>query len=1615
LPTVTMVLLVVILLTVAITLRSFDRANNARNVRVNQQVLAAATPAIDRAKAKIQFVLEQTQGRGTPSDRDLYFPIANPIAGSDSYTFGDEERLIIKYDLNDDKKIDPNLGVNALGFIVEKNESINTAWRYPVDTNNDGNFDTFTLYGIFFRTPARDDDPKSPTLGDFLRERKPLEARTPPLSVGGLKPGCKQGGGTVASLAGDSGWYRIDGKLKKSFFVYTVNVPMTKEDAATNPKYKEFTGTSSISALEYQQDQALIPLANNAVVYENDLDISPGPPINLNGRVFTNSNLLVSGLNNPNSIKLYQVSSPDSCYYEQENSKIVVSGNVVNGWAGNNAPKNPVDIHLFKKSSLPGSGRTSFILGQKAEIKQPTGESATNPSLDVLYNDQAYTERLSLLVAAQMGQPLPGTGLADPDVQPGDPFSVQRKPETQTREQALREYFKQMLRKVPFAEVPLGGDATAGYGLAWSIPAGTPPILGSKDTLRPVDEWSILDPAKTKIQLIADQLEAVDPLKESEEERFLGDRVVVGNNLPAIRWDATKLELTKKPEILSGQKWNKTDPVDPNSPRTRSSQVTKLADLGATERGGFWEGAAAEKPKNPLDGVGGLRVITSAGVYERKNSFLPPPSWLNSAGNPVTGDTDTYDDPTTTSTTEKFPVVWPDSMPMSPLGLGSEVYNNSGGGLFTATNWTKWQSSWSTTLPSATLPSIDPNTRQYAKGDLRMRATAVYHYADNGYDPIALAPGTEPDQTPIACVSSYYDPSTASTARNISTLPADKSGDISLGTPDNQIGSNNGITYGPPGGARPAASTRNTTTGLLSGGDPVLEAQANLVFPDGRFANEPLRKALLLAEEKRTLGDKAAIDSTKCALQILKGEIVPDDTIVPHGAIQEVAFLNAREIKAIDRDDLGTKVNEAFTLTSVTTANEAAQLTGNYNLPLEERQPLEIRATQIDLDVLRRTKLGTDEYLLPNSGIIYATRDDALPDRSHRPAIVGGGLDESTSATVSPTDSLLDPTRKPNGILLVNGEKLSRDPGKSTTVADVVKEKGLTLASNLPVYIKGTFNPHSGEEFTEAVGDWSTFYDRKNLNSNFGCRPKDPRLNGKCTTGDSWRPANILSDSVNFLSANYRFGFRNEGDFDLRNNAGAAAVLPRKEQGFYSNNFVTNGLSSGAFNATSGQLVNTGGTALTDNNYAENSNPVNSSYFNNFVTPVQRRGNFPEYVMEVCNKIPVYACTEDDWFVNPLAGAPGKATSTVTQDYISPDPANPLTTTFQAGSTVDPPLPQLQRFPRRVAFSRVPGVELESTTAPEPLGINGGKVVKGAGTPKENSLWFATTAVPGGSTVTYDSNFPYVFNQALKDGTGADLPELSKVPGPGKGTQPLLMPVLNLQNVTKATAGDPRGVDIVNNTGWIPKAVSTTFNMVLASNDTPSRAMGNGIGDFNGGMQNLPRFLESWNSGTIATKIQGSFIQFGRSAYSTAPYIPILDPGAPQQTDSTKLRSLFDSPPSNPSNPDAPQPYYRTDNGSFEINGQRQGRIPFFSPPARDWGYDVGLLSQPPDLFTRKFTTPPSKRTPDEYFREVSGNDIWVQTLLCAFIDDATGKTPAINISNKLRPTDSFCKTYAGQ
>ncbi|MEG4285232.1 hormogonium polysaccharide biosynthesis protein HpsA [Microcoleus sp. A006_D1] len=1573
LPTVTMVLLVVILLTVAITLRSFDRANTARNVRVNQQVLAAATPALDRAKAKIQFMLREDPQRptATPSDAELYRIMSSYDATNDSYKFGDETRLKLKFDLDGDGAPFADLPLTDPSN-VEKNESINTAWRYEVDTNNDGQKDTYTIYGIFFRSPPRDKD------ANFTRARKPLEARTPPMSGGTLKKGC-EAGGSSASLVGDSGWYKIDGRLKKSFFVYTVNVPIEGK----------FKGTPSISALEYQQDQSRIPLSNNAVVYEDDLEISPGPTLRLNGRMITNSNLLVTVTRGGESLNLYQVSSKDSCFYEQENSKIIVGGNVVNGWSGNNDSKVAVPVHLFKKDADP---KTNLTI-------DTTNQSTSNTSLDVIYNNQAYADRIAALVNERIG---PVGSETDPLT---DPISVQEATKLtgagQTRPQALEDYFKERTRKVPFAENAFGVNGTGGVTIGNLVDSG-------RQGLRPKPLW--VDPS-TKLTLKTDQLQANKPEPPRDEEEFIGDRVVAGNNLPSQIWNSTKNQFETASQTFGT--WQPSV-----AGRKRESQVIKLADVGATDRDGFWEEASAQIPKTPLDGIGGLRIITSAGVYDRTTSFLPPPQWLDlrdPAGSPprkgplfVTDPltaNNTYDDPATSTVVEQYPVVWPDSMPMSPLGPGSKVYNN----VATTNNWILFpgtDANGNGLTPAATPSAIDPSTPQFAKGDLRMRASAVYHYANSGYKQ-----GETPQQTPFACVSSYYDPSTALTARNISTQ-LDVSGDITLPALTRpaitKIGSHNGIVYEFPGRPTLAGLGPLPPNGLLTGGNPIYTAQANYVFPDGRFANKPLRDALLKDPVKRTLADLAAIDSTACALNILQTPTVSN--AIPAGAIQEVAFLNAREIRAIDADDTATtKVNEEFTLSSPLSIPpainpEAAKLTGYYNLPIEERQPLEIRATQLDIKKLRQEEFNkvpvtnwlgapAKEYLLPNSGIIYASRDDALPDRSARSA------DENRNKLVSPTDSLLDPTRKPNGILVINGESLFRDkagPVRPTTVADVVREKGLTLVSNLPVYIKGEFNKHSQQEFNTPLTDnWSNFYTgRGALNPNFACRPGDPRLKD-CTDGDNWRPATVLGDAVTLLSGEYRFGFRNEGDFDLRNNAGAAAVLPRRQQGFYHNNFVTNGLTSGAFLIDGKPSLVGGAGGLKDDDYK--APKLNSSYFNNFVTPVQRRGTFPEYLMETCIKLPVSECGTDpkDWVVNPIPVG-GRTVQTAAEVLASGLTAyNPTNreNVFQAGTTVDPPIPGLQRFPRRVAFPRTPGTNnLTGSPNPQPYGINGGTVDSAnPGTPKLNSLWFATTATATSNAVKYGETgfpLPFVANKNVTDWNGKALPLLSTA----QPFQPLLMPVLQLQTVGTAVGSDGPPLDstLAKQTGWLPRVDNkpTAFHLLIGAGDIPSRALDPNTGDFNGGLQNLPRFLESWqvNNVDIATDIKGSFIQLNRSAYSTSPYFPILPPSF------STLKSLFDRPTT--SLMAAYQPPKVQAIGGALVTGyitDGGGRLPYFIPPKRDWGFDVGLLSQPPDLFTQRFTTPPRKTEPDEYFREVGRDDKWVQTLMCAEIAATPG------------------------
>lgn len=1463
LPTVAMVLIVVVLLTTAILFRSFERSKNASNVRVNEAVLNAATPAIDRARAKLDKLFEDRRlPRATPSDTALESALKNYL---NEYTFGDETQLNLNY-----------TGQTALP----------TAWMFPIDTNNNGKFDSYTLYGIYFRNPPISG-------GTYSRARNPLEARTPPMTSGSISNGCEDTLGTSATLVGSTGWFNIAGKLKKSFFVYTANVPITNNVSITNlptadqDKYEVFTGNKGFSGLEYQQDRIQLPLVNNAVVYEDDIELTPGPTFNLNGRILTNSNLLTgSGFQ---FVTLYQVSSKDSCFYDDENAKIIVGGNLAAGlFTGDDDLNNSTGVHLFQ-----GKGVNPNTASGVKDNKSVNGIPK-----NIAYNSLAYVQRINLLVQAQT----PNNATDPQEVKDGitqqlkvlnlTAATASTEQQATIRNNQLGLYFKKRTRRVPYNEVAFGIDAVGTY-------TKDTVLQGSGESLRPPDTWVYpFDPSDGKTRTNYANLtlkpntsdntkllpSATEPTKQQQvgKEQYVGDRILLGNNLPALWWNGTTFIGSNSTDTqnITGINWD--DPSTVN--RNRRSRVQQLADLGTVERDGDWESAASKVPTTPQDPVGGLRVVTGAGIYLPKDyTASSPKSSLDTAF----------------AATNK---IWSDMMPV-PNTIGINVD----------------KSIQDTQNSNIVLP--DTTYTPY----LRMRATAVYHYQASGYN--ALTP------TPIACISSFYDPTSKTKATNLAALPYNNTGG----------NSHNGIVYAPP------------TKGVSDYSD-LLNYQASLRYANGRLVNEVLSKALpkVTAGSSLTLSEQSAVDAAICAIQILDGTIGnPDNSVIPHGAIYETAFLDARQIKAIHKDVDATTLLSTPGVQTFTNADgvngdgtgTVANSNTQYELAKETRQPLEIRATVLDYNALRLKAYGSatpQEYLIPNSGIIYATRDDALLDLSAS-STNGRDIQKSNSSV----DFKLDPTRRPNAIMLRNGDPTGNPNGslwRVQTYRDV--EKGLILASNLPVYIKGDFNKHTQEEFTTALAsDLSNFYSRTaaTRNKNFACRTGDARL-PNCTTGDAWRPASVLSDAITLLSNNFELGYRNDGDYDLNNNLGDASsiignatstpVIP----GFQKNGFATN--NTNVINASWYGI-----DGLPKDLDTTKTGTQGSSYLNNFVTPIQRRKNAPEYLMEVCPKLPASACDPaTDWWVT----LPGDAT--YPGGIRASDTTNSLGLTFditkhKAATTAVSPNANYLSYPRRVAFLRdTSGVlTVDGSNKPTIIGIKGGTITQfplssfnSTNRPdsKNNALWFRTTTAD-------DNNTPPKFT--LVSGTS---------------NQPILSPVLQIQvafsttdeNVPPSGSSNLIGPGNTQDSNWIQWATPTTFNLAAAGGDTPARPT-----EDNGGLHNFVRFLENWNptgdlNAAVAAIVNGSFIQRNRSVYATAPFVAYLSSGS----------SLAAYPIANAG-----------------------GQVPFYQAPKRQWGYDVALLSQSPDAFSQKLAITPDDK-PNEYFREVGRDDVWVQTLLCA-------------------------------
>lgn len=147
----------------------------------------------------------------------------------------------------------------------------------------------------------------------------------------------------------------------------------------------------------------------------------------------------------------------------------------------------------------------------------------------------------------------------------------------------------------------------------------------------------------------------------------------------------------------------------------------------------------------------------------------------------------------------------------------------------------------------------------------------------------------------------------------------------------------------------------------------------------------------------------------------------------------------------------------------------------------------------------KNVKIGINEYLLLNSGIIYVICDDVLLDISVVDVIIGDiNKFIAEEEMLSILDFKFDFFCCFNGICLINGINLF---WIDVNDGDVVVEKGFIFVLNLFVYIKVVvedgifgFNFYKKlgvgifrEEFNDILEvDWSNFYICGNRGFNFG-------------------------------------------------------------------------------------------------------------------------------------------------------------------------------------------------------------------------------------------------------------------------------------------------------------------------------------------------------------------------------------------------------------------------------------------------------------------------------------------------------------------------------------------------
>jgi type II secretory pathway pseudopilin PulG len=322
LPVAILIVLVLSLVTVGLLTRSTQRTIQTQVERAGQTVSRQLNAAIDRARAKIDYLIRDPRlPASNPTDAQLVEALINDGAGeliprdeNDPYILPDETQFVITTNIEVE---DPNNPGQTLPVPVRA-----PAWWFLVDTDNNGVNDSVTAYTILNTRRAGGRDFEDSRLTDTERARR-LMIRSGPLQ-GSALAGCNDNPlqQTINPNVGD--WFQVGSALYKPFQVFAVTLPIQGADSTTR----------AISALQFQQDRKRDLLNKWGAFSRGDLEFFFTPGYNWNGAIYAGGSLFFRYAPN-NLFRAFLISSQESCFYmPADNSEITAFGELVAGAIG---------------------------------------------------------------------------------------------------------------------------------------------------------------------------------------------------------------------------------------------------------------------------------------------------------------------------------------------------------------------------------------------------------------------------------------------------------------------------------------------------------------------------------------------------------------------------------------------------------------------------------------------------------------------------------------------------------------------------------------------------------------------------------------------------------------------------------------------------------------------------------------------------------------------------------------------------------------------------------------------------------------------------------------------------------------------------------------------------------------------------------------------------------------------------------------------------------------------------------------------------------------------------------------------------------------------------------